>query len=166
VWPTDKSDIPHDLWSVVSIVNVVQIINAASASEVALLYSKHWVDDEWADEATFQQFKSMLNSTVGVSGNMRAVVSAITDHFDDRDGAVRYDVSGDDGKESNWSLGFTTWPEWKLMEVVDSSGAGLSTDILAMSLYYEMTWHGWPEDMLERRDEVFDLAEANERELP
>jgi hypothetical protein len=45
--------------------NVIQIINAASASEVTSLYAKHWVDDEWADEATFQQFKFILNSTVG-----------------------------------------------------------------------------------------------------
>jgi hypothetical protein len=166
VRPTGQSDIPHNLWSVASIVNVVQTINAASPSEVARLYGEHWTDDEWANVATFLRFKSLLNAAVGISGEMRAVVAAISDDFGDGDGAVRYDVCGDDGNESNWSLGFTTWPEWKLMDVEDRSGASLSTDMLAMNLYYEMTWHGWPEDMLERRDEVFDLAEAIKRELP
>jgi hypothetical protein len=146
--------------------NVIQTINAASPAEIARLYAAHWTDDEWADAATFQRFKAMLNAAIGVSGAMRAVIAPVIDPFDEGDGTVRYEVCGDDGSESNWSLGFTTWPEWKLMAVVDGSDAGLSTDMLAMSLYYEMTWHGWPEDMIERRDEVFDLAEAVERGRP
>lgn len=97
---------------------------------------------------------------------MRAVVAPISDPFDESDGAVRYEVDGDDGSGTHWSLGFTGWPEWKLMEVIDRSGANLSTDMLAMSLYYEMTWHGWPEEMIERRDDVFDRAEAVQREMP
>ena len=145
--------------------NVSQTINAASPSEVARLYAVHWVDDDWADEATFRRFTAMLNATVGVSEPMRAVITAIPDEFGERDGAARYDVSGDDGIESNWSLGFTSWSEWKLMEVVDRSGANLSTDILAASLYFEMTWHGWPEDMIDRRDDVLDRAEAVRREV-
>jgi hypothetical protein len=144
--------------------NVAQIINAADSSEVARLYASHWTDDEWADVSTFLRFKSMLNAAVGVSGKMRAVVAPVTDDFGEGDGTLRFEAYGDDGSGTHWSLGFTTWPEWKLMEVIDRSGAKLSTDMLAMSLYYEMTWHGWPEDMLERRDEVFDRAEAIERD--
>lgn len=143
--------------------NVVQTINAASASEVARLYAEYWTCDEWAEVATFQRFKSKLNATVGVRGTMRAVVAPITDEFGEGDGIVRYEVYGDDGGGTHWSLGFTAWTEWKSMDVVDRSGVSLSTDMLAMSLYHEMTWHGWPEEMLERRDEVFDLAEAVER---
>lgn len=140
--------------------NVVQTINAADASEVARLYARHWSSDEWAQAATFHRFKGMLNGVVGVSGTIRAVVAPITDDFGEGDGIARYQIHGDDGGGVDWSLGFTTWAEWKLMDVVDRSSAGLSTDMLAMNLYYEMTWHGWPEEMIERRDEVFDLAEA------
>ncbi len=124
--------------------NVAQIINAA-------------------DAATFRRFKSMLNAAVGVSGTMCAVVAPITNNFGEDDGTVRYEVDGDDGSGAHWSLSFTGWSEWKLMDVIDRTGSALSTDMLAMCLYYEMTWHGWPEDMIERRDELFDLAEAVER---
>jgi hypothetical protein len=141
-------------------VNVAQIINAANPGEVARLYAAHWTDGEWADVATFVRFKSMLNAAVGVSGKMRAVVAPIANDFGEDDGIVRYEVDGDDDSGTHWSLSFTSWSEWKLMEVVDRSDARLSTDMLAMSLYYEMTWHGWPEEMIERRDEVFDRAEA------
>jgi hypothetical protein len=148
--------------------NVVQIINAASASEVCRLYAQHWIEDEWAKIITFRRFKAMLNAAVGVQGNMRAVVAELTEDLDER-GFVRHDVSGDDGSGRNWSLGFTSWAEWKLMEVDDRSGVGLSIEMLAMSLYYEMSWHGWPEEMIERRDHVFDLALAtgrNEKHRP
>ena len=143
--------------------NVAQIINAANPDKVARHYAAHWIDDEWADAATFRCFKSMLNAAVGVSGTMRAVIAPIADDFGESDGTLRYEVDGDDGSGTHWSLGFTSWSEWKLMEVEDRSGTNLSADMLAMGLYYEMTWHGWPEDMLERRGEVFDLAEAVER---
>jgi hypothetical protein len=149
------------------IMNVSQIINAADAKEVARLYALHWAEDDWADLATFLRFKTMLNAAVGVNGAMRAVVAPITDDEGTSDGigndTGRYDVSGDDGSGTTWSLSFSSWSDWKLMEVVDRTTENLPTDMLAMNLYYEMTWYGWPEEMLAVRDEVFDRAEAVER---
>lgn len=46
------------------------------------------------------------------------------------------------------------------MSVDDRSSVSLSADMLAMNLYHEMTWHGWPEAMIDRRDYVYDLADA------
>ncbi len=89
--------------------NVVQIINAADPAEVARLYAFHWTDDEWADAATFRRFKSMLNAAIGISGTMRAVVGPIASDFGEESEITRYEVDGDDGSGTHWSLGFTSW---------------------------------------------------------
>ena len=46
------------------------------------------------------------------------------------------------------------------MEVSDRSGTSLSVEMLPMSLYYEMTFHGWPEDARAVRDQLGDMVEA------
>jgi hypothetical protein len=121
--------------------NVAQLINAANPFEVVRLYAVHWTEDGWADVSKFLRFKFLLNESVGIRGDMRAVVCRMCGDQRD-DGIVRYEVDGLDGRGKRWGLEFRSWSEWKLMEVVDQSGENLSTDMLAMNLYYEMTWYG------------------------
>jgi hypothetical protein len=45
------------------------------------------------------------------------------------------------------------------------AAVGIVSDMLAMNIYYEMTWHGWPECTLAVRDKILDLVEELERGL-
>lgn len=62
--------------------NVVQVINAASVSNVCRFYALHWNDDEWARPENFLRFKALLNDTVGFCGKMAAVVEPLMDDLD------------------------------------------------------------------------------------
>lgn len=62
----------------------------------------------------------------------------------------------------DWSLSLTDWSEWKNMQVRDESNKSLSTDQLAAHIYYEMTWHGWPDSQEELRESLTSQIEKIE----
>jgi hypothetical protein len=62
--------------------------------------------------------------------------------------------------ETAYSLSMTDWGVWREMDVEDETEKNLSIDELAAHVYYEITWHGWPESMEQTRDEINDQYES------
>lgn len=102
-----------------------------------------------------------MNDQIGVVDEpMTVIIRRVRDEDDEE----RYDVSGEGlDDEALYALEFTHWGEWKLMEV--EYPADLDLHQAACHLYYEMTWCGWPEQIVQRRDDLLDLEEQVEREL-
>lgn len=140
--------------------DVLNILNRANPDDVIRLYRRDWGDDDWSNPESFAQFKRVLNSLISVKTGMIAVIAPIPDA---QGGNGRFEVEGDDGTGQHWSLALTPWEEWRAMDVYARSGRELSVEMLAMSLYYEMTFHGWPEDARAVRDKLGDMVEAIER---
>ena len=140
--------------------DVVTTLNRANPDDVIRLYRRDWGDDDWSNPESFAQFKRVLNGLISVKTGMKAVIAPIPEA---QGGNGRFEVEGDDGSGQHWSLSLTPWEEWRAMEVFDRSGRELSVEMLAMSLYYEMTFHGWPEDAWAVRDKLGDMVEAIER---
>ncbi len=62
-------------------------------------------------------------------------------------------------------LDFTEWGEWAQMDVVNETGEELSPTVLAALVFYEMTWHGFPEEIRERLVDLEDSVDALVREI-
>lgn len=154
---------------------VSQLINQANASEVARLYQEIYsTTDGWGSVESFDEFRDRLNKTVGIlegEDQFKVIVEWIDQKWGGPNNDKFHDqymsVGGRKVKDPDqiWSLSMTDWGAWKEMEVDDESGKNLSLDELAMHVYYEMTWWGWPETQEEHRDRLTDLAEQVDRDF-
>lgn len=146
---------------------VVDIVNEADPAKVEAEYRRAYSrevkehgEGTWASADSFRQYRMIVNGAVGVVDDpMTVLITCLRD-----DEGERYDVSGsrpDD--DASYALEFTSWGEWKLMDV--EYPACLDVHQAACHLYYEMTWCGWPEQIIQRRDEIFDLKDQAERDL-
>jgi hypothetical protein len=151
---------------------VAEIISRANAAAVAELYNKEYNsgerDDGWGNIETFERFRRMVSQAVGIrSGDdqLTLQIKLVTDKICEEDEPYT-DVSGiKQGVSHGFSIAGMDWGEVKEMEVVLDGIDDLSIDEKAMHIYYEMTWHGWPEEAREHIDEIHDMAEAISRKL-
>ncbi|WOF44296.1 hypothetical protein KNJ79_05035 [Sphingopyxis indica] len=142
--------------------NVSQIINASDPHRVAEIYCSHYgPDDGWGNVESVLKFRTTLNNSIGVDegDGMVVLISSRKD-----DGDERIDVSGRDAEATNWAIEFEPWGRWKLLPVV-CEGVTLNLDEIATHLYYEMTYAGWPEQALERYNQIVDAADAVQRDF-
>lgn len=62
--------------------------------------------------------------------------------------------------DTRWALGFTDWGKWREMEVIQNPHDDKMSDLdLAAHVIEELTWHGLPQAMEERRDELMDRVD-------
>lgn len=146
---------------------VLDIINAADPAEVEAEYRRAYpgeVEDHgsgtWANADSFCRYRQIVNNAIGVIDEPMSVVIKCVREDDEE----RYDVSGRrPNDDASYAIEFSPWGEWKLMEV--EYPADLDVHQAACHLYYEMTWCGWPEQIIQKRDELFDLKEQVQRDL-
>ena len=124
-------------------------------------YLKYWNADGWSRVESFNEFKEVLSAKIGgvLDKGMKARLRVAADTFSDKE---YVHVDGIDAEDQIWALSFTSWGEWREMEVQDDTGLDLNISQIAGHLYYEITWHGWETAMEERRDELSDrITELN-----
>jgi hypothetical protein len=148
---------------------VFQIMSTANPERVGELYVEHHRDDGWHKPESFRKFCTVLADMVSVKPDDVDVV--VLEQVEEEaagfpNGYIH--VSGYplvDGKPGGqaWSLSLTRWEEWKGMKV--HCPEGLDDDRVAMEIYYEMTFHGWPEQQREFGDSLLDTVEGIERGL-
>lgn len=149
---------------------VVDYVNHAVPSEVFAEYLARYNDDGWANDETWGKFKALLNNRVLVNTTMRAILTEVHERWSEHPGCgedeKHIDVSGENEEAgTHWGLDFTPWSEWKGMLVEDRTGLNLTISQVAAHLFYEMAWHGWEEDGVEKLAEIEDRVEAIERGL-
>ena len=140
---------------------VLDYINRANFAEVQTVYAESYGLS--LDAQTWDRFWALLNAAITVQTDMQVIVGNLAAEDFDPAAPRRARVGGRDNQGS-WSLVFKEWSDWKVMPVVDETGLGLSISEIASHLFYEMTWHGFPEDMIAVRDHIVDMVEAVNRE--
>ena len=144
---------------------VTEIVNKADPQKVVETYIEAYDGgDGWDNIDSYGKFVRLINSCVGVDEGegMRVKVSKVLS--EDDPGNTYYDVSGKVG-DRLYAIEFTDWGVWKLLPVDNDTDEDLSVDQLAAHIYYEMTWAGWPEDMVAKRDSLADQIEEIQRDL-
>lgn len=147
---------------------VIEYLNGVEPAAVSAAYAAAYSDGDCSPDE-FAQFVATMNRKICVSrtDGMRVILKHVIERWSEHPGCGEdedyIDVGGVDAEHSNWSLSFTPWGEWKLMEVEDASGKSLTPAEIAAHLYYEITWHGTEEDALERQTGLLDQVEAIER---
>jgi len=141
---------------------VIDCINEASRDGVLAAYSAAY--DDTPDQETWLRFKRVLNDCALVrrDDGMAVILRHVAP--DDEDEAY-IDVGGRGRTGERWALCFTDWSDWKGMEVIDETGQALTVDQIAAHLFYEMTWYGFPEQMIAKREELFDQVEEVKRSI-
>ena len=112
--------------------------------------------------ASVGEWLRRMAAAVPVRSEMQVVIRLIPES---KFNPEHYDVGGVvPGDPTNWAIDFTSWGQWREMEVVDTTNS-LTTDQLAAHVFYEMTWHGWPEDIEEKHQGLLDKVEQLNRDL-
>ena len=111
--------------------------------------------------ASVGEWLRRMAAAVPVRTPMQVLVEAVTDEG----GEQYYSVSGrKPGDATKWAVDMAPWEEWREMEVVDPTNR-LTTDQLAAHVFFEMTWHGWPEEIEEKKEKLLDTVEQLQRDL-
>lgn len=151
------------------------------------LYSNDFDDDEQG-MGYIAQVLVTLSESVGVKTDMKVMVETnaarwkelgkanepwMTDERGERvevsgiheNPVDELDYKGDPyPADTRWALGFTSWAEWREMPVIQNPhDATMDPVTLAAHVIEELTWHGLPQAMEERRDELMDRVEEFHR---
>lgn len=133
--------------------NIRQLITTASPHRVCEIYEQAYRDDGWNKVETYREFLDRIGKLVPVStGDHTVIVKEVGDE--------QWDVLMIDEKGDKYSLSLTPWEEWIAMKV---EVGDMHVDEAAAHVYWEMTWHGWPEGQEEVRDRLKDQMEKIER---
>lgn len=158
--------------------NVMSLMRQANPDEVARIYNEAYnsetKNDGWGNSERFTEFVNRLESEVGIRGGedqFKVSVTWIDYKWGGKDNEKYHDqyysVGGHkvNDPKMTWSLSMTDWGEWKEMEVEDKTDHNLSINDLAAHIYYEMTWYGWPETMVNKRGDILDSFDKFTRDF-
>lgn len=138
---------------------VVEYINKAHPAEaVAALNETQGIQ---IDEARWDLFKKLVNEAVQVDSDIEIIIRYQEFKYDNVDEKF-FDVCGREGGDT-LALDFMEWGDWKGQPVINETGEEMTPDNIAAQLYYEMTWHGFPEQTEMRRDRLMDSVEEISR---
>jgi hypothetical protein len=142
---------------------VIEIATQADPIRLLAEYQRAYDTLHGHDVHTVARWRNELKKVVPVRSDMKVVVRYTVG--EEADGGGYYDVSGEDDAADNWALDLSPWSEWRELEVIDRTGKGLNLDQLAAHLLYEMTWHGWPEEIEAISDGLRDQVEQIDRDI-
>lgn len=157
--------------------NVMSLMHQASPAEVARIYNETYNtnrNDGWGTVEAFNEFRVRLGDVVGVregDDQFKCVVQWIDYHWGGKDNNEYHEQYFSVGgrmirdPDQTYSLSMTDWGVWKEMEVEDETDKNLSIDELATHIYYEITWFGWQDQMVDKRDEITDQVEQIDRDF-
>lgn len=136
---------------------VIDYINQADPAKVEAIYTEEYLETfvTWSLPETFEKFRTYLNTIDSIENNF---INVCIDYHESED-SNWYDVNILDGL-TLYAADFVEWEEWKAYEVIDRTGKELDVDQIATHLYWEMTFHGWPDEMRKQKKQLEEIIES------